>query len=77
MDVDEASRLRVGRVADPAVEVRPERILEYSVAISGLIDRLVHDRPGMEATLERLARGARGVDRRRAGDQAGQSLNVG
>lgn len=36
-------------------DLRPESSLERSAQISGVTDRLSHNRAGMEATLERLA----------------------
>ncbi len=43
-------------VTESAQDLRPESALEYSAHVSGVNDRLVHNRAGMEATLERLAR---------------------
>ena len=42
-------------VTEYAQDLRPEAALERSAQISGVSDRLSHDRAGMEATLERLA----------------------
>lgn len=43
-------------VTEYAQDLRPESALEYSAQVSGVSDRLTHNRAGMEATLERLAR---------------------
>jgi len=42
-------------VTEYAQDLRPESALERSAQISGVTDRLAHNRAGMEATLERLA----------------------
>jgi len=42
-------------VTEYAQDLRPESALERSAQISGVADRLSHNRAGMEATLERLA----------------------
>lgn len=42
-------------VTEYAQDLRPESALERSAQISGVTDRLSHNRAGMEATLERLA----------------------
>ena len=42
-------------VTEFAQDLRPESALERSAQISGVADRLSHNRAGMEATLERLA----------------------
>jgi uncharacterized protein YndB with AHSA1/START domain len=42
-------------VTEYAQDLRPESALERSASISGVADRLTHNRAGMEATLERLA----------------------
>jgi len=42
-------------VTEYAQDLRPESALERSAQISGVTDRLVHNRAGMEATLDRLA----------------------
>lgn len=42
-------------VTESAQDLRPESALEYSAQVSGVTDRLAHNRAGMEATLERLA----------------------
>lgn len=42
-------------VTEYSQDLRPESALERSAAISGVTDRLTHNRAGMEATLERLA----------------------
>ncbi len=42
-------------VTESAQDLRPESALEYSAQVSGVADRLAHNRAGMEATLERLA----------------------
>ena len=42
-------------VTESAQDLRPESALEYSAQVSGVTDRLTHNRAGMEATLERLA----------------------
>lgn len=42
-------------VTEYAQDLRPESSLERSAQISGVTDRLSHNRAGMEATLERLA----------------------
>ncbi len=42
-------------VTEYSQDLRPESALERSVAISGVTDRLAHNRAGMEATLDRLA----------------------
>lgn len=36
-------------------DLRPDEVKEISFAISGVEDRTIHNRTGMEATLERLA----------------------
>lgn len=41
-------------------DLRPESALEYSTKVSGVTDRQAHNRVGMEATLERLARAIEG-----------------
>ena len=43
------------RVTEFTQDLRPEAALERSAQISGVSDRLTHNRAGMEATLERLA----------------------
>ena len=43
------------RVTEYNQDLRPESALERSAAISGVADRLAHNRTGMEQTLERLA----------------------
>jgi len=43
------------RVTEHWQDLRPEAALERSKSISGVEDRAVHNRAGMEATLERLA----------------------
>lgn len=47
-------------VTEYAQDLRPESALEYSAQVSGVTDRLTHNRAGMEATLERLARALEG-----------------
>ncbi len=47
-------------VTEYAQDLRPESALEYSAQVSGVSDRLTHNRAGMEATLERLARALEG-----------------
>ncbi len=42
-------------VTESAQDLRPESALEYSAQVSGVTDRLTHNRAGMEATLGRLA----------------------
>ena len=42
-------------VTEYAQDLRPESALERSASISGVTDRLTHNRAGMEATLARLA----------------------
>jgi uncharacterized protein YndB with AHSA1/START domain len=42
-------------VTEHAQDLRPESALERSAQISGVTDRLTHNRIGMETTLERLA----------------------
>ena len=42
-------------VTEYAQDLRPKEALEWSAQISGVTDRLSHNRAGMEATLERLA----------------------
>ncbi len=42
-------------VTEYSQDLRPESALERSAQISGVTDRLSHNRAGMEATLERLA----------------------
>jgi uncharacterized protein YndB with AHSA1/START domain len=42
-------------VTECTQDLRPESALERSAQISGVTDRLAHNRAGMEATLERLA----------------------
>jgi uncharacterized protein YndB with AHSA1/START domain len=42
-------------VTEYAQDLRPESALERSAQISGVTDRLSHNRAGMEATLARLA----------------------
>ena len=44
------------RVTESSQDLRPESALEYSARVSGVTDRLAHNRAGMEATLARLAR---------------------
>ncbi len=44
-------------VTESTQDLRPESALERSAQISGVTDRLSHNRAGMEATLERLAAG--------------------
>ena len=44
-------------VTEVTQDLRPESALERSAQISGVSDRLTHNRAGMEATLERLAAG--------------------
>ena len=43
------------RVTEHTQDLRPESAHEYSAQVSGVSDRLTHNRAGMEATLERLA----------------------
>lgn len=43
------------RVTEYSQDLRPESWLARSAEISGVLDRLSHNRAGMEATLERLA----------------------
>jgi uncharacterized protein YndB with AHSA1/START domain len=43
------------RVTEYAQDLRPEASMARSESISGVADRLTHNRAGMEATLERLA----------------------
>ena len=43
------------RVTEYNQDLRPEAALARSAEISGVTDRLAHNRAGMEATLERLA----------------------
>ena len=43
------------RVTEYSEDLRPEESLERSAQISGVSDRLTHNRAGMEVTLERLA----------------------
>jgi uncharacterized protein YndB with AHSA1/START domain len=43
------------RVTEYNQDLRPESALERSASISGVADRLAHNRAGMEQTLERLA----------------------
>lgn len=45
------------RVTESTQDLRPESALERSAQISGVTDRLSHNRAGMEQTLERLAAG--------------------
>lgn len=45
------------RVTEHWQDLRPEAALERSVTISGVQDRVEHNRVGMQATLERLAAG--------------------
>ncbi len=45
------------RVTEYNQDLRPEAALERSAQISGVSDRLTHNRAGMEHTLERLAAG--------------------
>lgn len=47
-------------VTEYAQDLRPASALEYSAQVSGVTDRLTHNRAGMEATLERLARALEG-----------------
>ena len=47
-------------VTEYAQDLRPESALEYSAQVSGVSDWLTHNRAGMEATLERLARALEG-----------------
>lgn len=47
-------------VTESTQDLRPESALEYSARVSGVTDRLAHNRAGMEATLERLARALEG-----------------
>ena len=47
-------------VTEYAQDLRPESALEYSAPVSGVSDRLTHNRAGMEATLERLAESLEG-----------------
>ena len=47
-------------VTEYAQDLRPESALEYSAQVSGVSDRLTHNRAGMEATLERLAESLEG-----------------
>jgi hypothetical protein len=42
-------------VTEYAQDLRPESALKVSTQISGVTDRLTHNRAGIEATLERLA----------------------
>ena len=42
-------------VTECCQDLRPESALERSAQISGVTDRLAHNRAGMEATLDRLA----------------------
>lgn len=44
------------RVTEHSQDLRPEAALERSAQISGVSDRATHNRAGMEATLERLAK---------------------
>ena len=48
------------RVTEHTQDLRPEAALERSVQISGVADRLSHNRAGMETTLERLANALEG-----------------
>ncbi|MEO6652031.1 MAG: SRPBCC family protein [Ilumatobacteraceae bacterium] len=48
-------------VTEHAQDLRPESALERSAQISGVTDRLTHNRLGMEATLERLAAALEGT----------------
>lgn len=43
------------RVTEYWQDLRPESALEVSKSVSGVADRVAHNRAGMEATLERLA----------------------
>lgn len=43
-------------VTEWSQDLRPASALEHSAKVSGVADRLAHNRIGMEATLERLAR---------------------
>lgn len=43
------------RVTEYWQDLRPEAALEVSKSVSGVADRVAHNRAGMEATLERLA----------------------
>lgn len=45
------------RVTEYTQDLRPESALERSAQISGVADRLTHNRAGMERTLARLASG--------------------
>lgn len=47
-------------VTEYAQDLRPESALEYSAQVSGVTDRLTHNRAGMAATLERLAEALEG-----------------
>jgi uncharacterized protein YndB with AHSA1/START domain len=47
-------------VTESTQDLRPESALEYSARVSGVTDRLAHNRAGMEATLERLAQALEG-----------------
>lgn len=42
-------------VTEHTQDLRPEEVLELSAEISGVTDRLAHNRAGMETTLQRLA----------------------
>lgn len=44
------------RVTEHSQDLRPEAVLERSLQISGVADRATHNKAGMEATLERLAK---------------------
>jgi uncharacterized protein YndB with AHSA1/START domain len=43
------------RVTEYSQDLRPESSLAYSAEVSGVEDRVTHNRAGMEATLQRLA----------------------
>ena len=47
-------------VTESTQDLRPESALEYSARISGVTDRLAHNRAGIEATLDRLAQALEG-----------------
>lgn len=48
------------RVTEHSQDLRPEAALERSAQISGVSDRATHNKAGMEATLERLAKALEG-----------------
>ena len=47
-------------VTEYAQDLRPGSALESSAQVSGVIDRLTHNRSGVETTLERLAESLEG-----------------